>query len=343
MAMKVGLEMVVKVLPDTVVTASDQAYLHEVIPPMLKASYRLPNEIRRLRQDNATEVLAVEAAQKALQKGGLQPSDIDCIISNNFGGMFVWPMVGSYVHKKVGFPEEIPVFNLGNACASSVDGFEIAWSLILSGRYKRVMVVAASAWESRGGQARADLTDPMSAVFGDAAAAAIISSQNLKCEFLSYYCQTFGEVYDMCAAEVRGPANSQLTQAKQQPEVAVYMFGTPQFFTWWQRVGPHYGIDAVKGALRGTNLTVADIDMVIFHQPADILYDMWIEGAAKAGLHAEKWVHTWDKYGNMGNCVVPVNLAEFWEEGRLKKNSILALISIGAGGHAPAMLIRWLV
>lgn len=343
MIMKVGLETVVNVLPATVVTEQDQSYLYDVLPEVLKVSYRVPKEIRRLRQDDATEVLAVQVAQKALDKAGLKPSDIDCIISHNYGGRFVWPMIGTQIHYKLGFPEEIPVFNINNACASSIEGFEIAWNLVLSGKYRRVLVVMASAWESKGGQGRTDLTDPLAAIFGDGAGAAIVSSQNLKCEFLSYYAQTFGEVYDMCAAEIRGPANPQLAQAKLQPEIAVYMFSTPQFFGWWKRIGPTYGINAIKGALKGTGLSLSDVDMVIFHQPADILYDMWIEGAAKAGLPAEKWVHTWDKYGNMGNCVVPVNLAEFWEEGKLKKDSVIALLSIGAGGHAPAMLVRWLV
>jgi 3-oxoacyl-[acyl-carrier-protein] synthase III len=44
----------------------------------------------------------------------------------------------------------------------------------------------------------------------------------------------------------------------------------------------------------------------------------------------------------MANAVVPVNLAEFWQKGMLKKNMIMAWITIGAGGHAPAMIVRWL-
>ena len=343
MGVKVGLEIVVSELPEEVVTAEDQSYLKAVIPEMLKGSYRLPDEIRRLRRDDAAEILAEKVAQKALDKAGLKSSDIDCIISNNFGGLFVWPMVGAYVHDKLGFPEEIPVFNLGNACSSFLDGCEIAWNLVLAGKYKRILVLSVAAWESKGGQARADLTDPMSAVFGDGAGAGIVSTQNLKCEFLSYYCQTFGEVYEYCAADVRGPANPQLKQAGDQPPVSVYMFGTPQFFEWWQRIGPRYGIDSIKGALRKTSHSLSDIDRVIFHQPADILYDMWIEGADKAGLSKDKWKHTWDKYGNMGNCVIPVNLAEFWEKGELKKDSIIALIAIGAGAHAPCIIVKWLV
>lgn len=90
------------------------------------------------------------------------------------------------------------------------------------------------------------------------------------------------------------------------------------------------------------NLPPHDLDLVIFHQPADLLYDTWIYGAEKAGLSKDKWKHTCHKYGDLANAVVPVNLAEFWEKGELKKGMIMAWITIGAGGHAPTMIVRWL-
>ena len=74
-----------------------------------------------------------------------------------------------------------------------------------------------------------------------------------------------------------------------------------------------------------------------------MLYDMWIDGAAKAGISKDKWRHTWDKYGNTANAVIPINLAEFWKSGELKKDMVMAWITIGAGGHAPTMIVRWLV
>lgn len=341
--MKVGLETVVSEFPENVVKDTDYAYLNLVIPPMLKGRFRVPAETRRFKDDNAAEILAERVAKKALDSAGLRPSDIDYIIANNCGGKFTVPMVGTYIHHELGFREETPVLNVSQACASFVDACEVAWNLILAGKYKRVLVVTVSVWETSGGQARADLTDPMSAVMGDGAGAAIVSCQNLKCEFLSYYNRTWGEVYELSGAGPRPAANPELKQAEDQPAVSNYMFGTPQFFEWWQRVGPTFGIDGLKGALKMVGLVLSDLDMVIFHQPADMLYDMWMDGAEKEGVSKDKWNHTWEKYGNTSNAVIPINLTEFWEKGELKKDSILAWITIGAGGHAPTMIVRWLV
>jgi len=260
--MKVGLEMVVSEFAGTVMKDTDYSHLDAVIPESLRATFKLPKESIRFKDNDAAEILAERVARKALERAELEPADIDYIIANNCGGKYCVPMVGSYVHWKLGFAVETPVLHLSQACASFVDACEVAWNLLLAGKYKRILVVAVSAWETKGGQARADLTDPMSAAMGDGAKA---------------------------------------------------------------------------------NLTLSDLDMVVFHQPADMLYEPWIDGAAKAGLSKDKWKHTWHKYGNVANAVVPVNLAEFWEEGGLKKDSIIALITIGAGGHAPTMIIKWLV
>jgi len=343
MNLKVGLEMVVSYLPDTIVRAEDQAYLKAAIPPPLQGKMRFPNELRRLRDNDAVEILTEKVVNKVLDRAGLKPSDIDYIISNNCGGKYMVPMVGTFIHHKFRFREETPVLNISQACASFVDGCEVAWNLILAGKYKRILLVTVSAWETLGGQVRADLTDPMGGAMGDGAGAAIVSTQNLKCEFLSYYSRTWGEVYDLSGAYPKPPANPQLKGAPNQPAITNYMYGTPEFFAWWLQVGPTFGLNGFKGAVERAGLTLQDIQMILFHQPADMLYDMWIDGAEKGGIPRHIWKHTWDKYGNMSNAVIPVNLAEFWENGELKKNMIVAWITIGAGAHAPTMIVRWLV
>jgi 3-oxoacyl-[acyl-carrier-protein] synthase III len=120
------------------------------------------------------------------------------------------------------------------------------------------------------------------------------------------------------------------------------MFGSPEFFAWWQDVGPTFGINGFRGALDLAGLTLDDLQMIIFHQPADMLYDMWMDGAEKEGVSKSLWKHTWEKYGNLSNAVVPCNLAEFQEQGMLKKDMIMAWITIGAGAHAPTMIVKWL-
>lgn len=343
MNMRVGLEAIAKEMRGDVVTEKDQEYLVPTLPDFLRGVFHFPQQILRFRNEDAAEILAEAASRKVLDQAGLKPTDIDYIIANNCGGKYTVPMVGGYVHWKLGFPKEVPVLNISNACASFVDGCEVAWNLIKAGKYKRILLVTVAAWETIGGQCRTDLTNAQFALMGDGGAAAIISSENLKCEFLSIYNRTMPETYDMCGAKPKGPDFPGLPGAPPQPDFTIYGYGTPEFMGWWQQVGERFGIDGISGALKEANLDLKDLDIVIFHQPADLLYDPWIAGAEKEGLSKDKWIHTWNRYGNMSNAVVPVNLATFWEEGILMKDMIMAWITIGAGGHAPTMIAKWLV
>jgi len=340
--MKIGLETVVKELPDKIVKDVDYNYLIPVIPKEMQKIFRFPKEKRRMENEDAAEILAANVAKKALDKAGLKPSDIDYIIASNTGGKYTLPMVGCYIHHKVGFERETPVLNIQNCCSSFVDGCWIAQNLIMGGLYKRILVVTVSAWETSGGAGRIDKTDFTGSLMGDGAGAGIVSTQNLKCEFVSYYNRTFGEIYDTVAEKIMGPKYPEMEEAKLQPPISNFLFTTKEFLEWWQQNWDSFGIDSINGSLRNAKMKLSDIDTVIFHQPFDMLYDHWIEGAAKAGLSKDKWIHTWDKYGNLSNSVIPVNLAEFWEEGKLKKNSIIVLLTLGAGFHMPTMIVRWL-
>jgi 3-oxoacyl-[acyl-carrier-protein] synthase III len=343
MSMKVGLEAVAMDMQGDVVTPKDQEYLIPTLPEFLRTTFHFPEQIRRFRNEDAAEILAENVSRKVLDQAGLKPSDIDYIIANNCGGKYTVPMVGGYIHWKLGFPVEVPVLNISNACASFVDGCEVAWNLVLAGKYKRILLVTVAAWETIGGQCRTDLSNAQFALMGDGAGAAIISSQNLKCEFLSNFNRTWPETYDMCGAKPKAPDFPDLPGVPPQPAFTSYGYGTPEFFMWWQKVGERFAIDGILGGLKNANLELKDLDAVIFHQPADMLYDVWIWGAEKEGLSRDKWIHTWNKYGNMSNAVIPVNLAEFWAEGKFRKDMIQAWITIGAGGHTPTMIVKWLV
>ena len=107
-------------------------------------------------------------------------------------------------------------------------------------------------------------------------------------------------------------------------------------------VGPRFAVDGFNEVTKNTSYKPTDLDAIIFHQPVDMIYDMWIDGAEKEGVPRSIWKHTWNEFGNLTPAVVPVNLALFQERGELKKDWLIALITIGSGGHTATMLIRWL-
>jgi 3-oxoacyl-[acyl-carrier-protein] synthase III len=108
----------------------DFSHLDPLIPKGMEAMFRGPDEIRRLSDVNAVEILAEKVADKVLNSAGLEPVDIDFIIAGNLGGRYAAPMVDSWVHHQLGFPEETPAINIQTCCSGFVDGCNLAWNLL---------------------------------------------------------------------------------------------------------------------------------------------------------------------------------------------------------------------
>jgi 3-oxoacyl-[acyl-carrier-protein] synthase III len=338
--MKVGLEAVAAYLPDRIVRREDYAYLDAAIPPGMERIFRGPAQVRKMKSDDAVEIMAEKAATAAIARAGLQPSDIDFVIAGNIGGKYVIPMVGAYIHDKLQCRRETPVLNIQNVCAGFVDGLNVAWNLVKAGEYKRVLVVMVMASETRYGGI--DLSVPIAKLFGDGAGAAIVSGQNLRCEFLSYYNETYGEIYDHDVVELQSNKNPQLLK-ESEIRVANYFRADEYMFEWQQRVGKQFAVNMVRKALEKAGLKLSDLNMILYHQAHDVFTEEWIDGGVEAGVARDTWKDTWDTYGNVGNVDIAANLVEFCEDGKAAPGSIIALFGPGAGGHSPCVIIRWLV
>lgn len=337
---RVGLEEVVSYLPETVVKQEDMAYLDAYIPPGQEAMFRGPEEFRRLRDECAVEIMAETVTLKALDRAGLVPSDIDTIIAANIGGRRPFPMIGTYIHNKVKFSRETPVINIQNFCAGFVDGINLAWDLILGGRHQRVLVVVVTAETCKWG---IDQTSPLAKNFGDGSAAAVVSSQNLKYEFLSYTNRIFGERYEHTYMDLLPVANPELMEkAGYKEERGIFLYNDGWIFDF-DPVGENYALNGIRQSLVAANLTTDDLDLVFIHHPGEVIHDPWVKGGIKGGISAEKWIPVlegWNTLGNCGNVDVAWGLAEFTESGRIPEDAIIALWTAGLGGHTPCMIIK---
>lgn len=338
--MKVGYETIVSYWPETVLKRSDFAYLDKVIQEEQREMFQVPNapeEVRRINDKDGAEILGERVARKALDTAGLKPSDIDCIIAENEGGKYIIPGVGCAVHQRLDFPQYMPVFDIRQGGASFVDASHLAWCLLLSGQYKRILVVTVAA-SSVGGL---DKTSPLSMTISDGAAAAIVSSQNLKCEFLSYSTRTDSFIYDQCFVALRPAEHPELLN-EGESEMGIYLAITPEFFEYQQRVAKNYVRDLVEKAVDKANLALSDLNVILAHQASMLLMEGWMEGMEEVGVDRGKWKETFSKYGGALNADFPANLAELWEEGGLKKGSVVALFGPGGGGHTSSLILRWL-
>jgi len=338
---KVGIESVVSFFPETVVRRKDLGYLDRFVPPGQEKAFKGAEEFRRCRDERAVEILAEGVARKALAAARLTPSDIDYIIAANIGGRRLLPMIASYVHETLGFPRTVPATNIQNVCASFVDGMNLAWSLVLSGRYRRVLVVTVTAVATSGWGV--DQTSPMAKSFGDGAGAAVVSAENLRCEFLAYDNRTFGEMYEHMYMARMPRANPELNASLGLQGNETICVGMDEWVpSWMERMGKGFAVDGIRAALAKIGLTTADLDLVLIHHPMEFMHGPWIEGGVEAGIPQNKWKDLYHRIANCGNVDIPAGLSEVAATGEVKPGYVVALFPPGLGGHTPCMILRWL-
>ena len=123
--------------------------------------------------------LFVEAAQRALNRAGVSPRDVDVVVTVSSTGIAT-PSLDSRVASRMGFRPDVmrvPVFGLG--CAGGVSGMSIAARLARGnpGDVVLVVVVELCTLAFRGDRGvKADVIS--SALFGDGAAAAVLCVNN---------------------------------------------------------------------------------------------------------------------------------------------------------------------
>src|SRR5436305_14905714 len=89
--------------------------------------------------------LGMMAAEAALAAAGRTPAEIDAIIFATMTPNYYFPGNGPVVQAKMGFPESMPTFDIRQQCSGFLYGFELADTLIQSGKYKRLLLIGADA------------------------------------------------------------------------------------------------------------------------------------------------------------------------------------------------------
>jgi alkylresorcinol/alkylpyrone synthase len=128
---------------------------------------------------HATDLLA-SAAEAALAQAGLEPADIDTIVTVCSSGVAT-PSLDARVMERVGFRrdvERLPIFGLG--CAGGVMGLARAAAMARAAPDQRVLLLVVelcSLTFRRGDRSKSNMV--ATALFGDGAAAAVITCDSL--------------------------------------------------------------------------------------------------------------------------------------------------------------------
>ena len=269
-------------------------------------------ERRFCAEGETAATLAVCAAKKALESAGMDAGEIDVMIVATSSGEYVMPSTACQVHGALSMREEIPVMDVGAACAGFLYALEVARGLLIARGGRRALVIGT---EKMSGVL--DMADRNTCVlFGDGAGAAIFELDEE-----GEYVSTCGTRSGM-QIKVGGPRRAQPMEMEGQE---VFRFAT--------RIIPQ----CVETLLEKAGLTVGDVDHIVCHQANQRILDASMR---RLGVGPEKMYKNLDRYANTSAASIPLALDEMREQGLLERGQRVILCGFGGGLTWSGVMLR---
>lgn len=273
----------------------------------------------------ATSDLALAAARQALSTAGVAPTDIDRLVLATVSPDHPSPSTACLVQHALGL-RQVPAMDVSAACTGFLYAMDIAARALLTGDEHTLVIAADIRSRFLNPQDRATC-----ALFGDGAGAAVLSRGPVGQGLLA-----LGVL-----ADGRG-ARSVLVPAGGSREPASAETVAARRHTIHMESGPQVYLTAVEGML-GTaesllqqmNLAMADIDLIIPHQPNRRILDRM---ARLAGVPADRIYINIEELGNLSAASCVVALEGALREGRLRPGQLALSLAAGAGYTAGAAL-----
>ena len=280
---------------------------------------------RYIKNGESLQSLAVEACKEALDKSGLDASDIDILIFYSDSPPVLPEREGprkmyydisahiQYLLRERGIPLACECLAIGGSCVSFLISLQIAAGLIRSGMKRNILLIGA-AWNSLFLE---DSDKNTAMTFGDGAAASILGASPDK-GLIGIFCRTDGQGYATgCYPDYR----SLFIDRKKVSEFA-----------------PKALQAGGKGLLDETGLKLEDVDVFIPHQAGIKIIE---RGMALSGIPSEKVYLCLQEVGNTGAPAVQMALAKAVEEGKVRDGDLVVLAAFGTGWHYGAAALRY--
>lgn len=96
--------------------------------------------------------------------------------------------------------------------------------------------------------------------------------------------------------------------------------------------------EAVRSLLTKLSLTMADIDLFLFHQANKYMLEYLLK---KMKIPVEKTHFFIEEIGNTSGSTIPILLTDAWRAGKVRSGALVLAIGFGVGLSWAATVIRW--
>jgi len=285
-------------------------------------------EERRILKDpaKATSDMATEAARACLDKAGIGPEDVDCILVATVTPDMLFPATACLVQHKLGASNAWG-YDISAACSGFLYALTTGAKLIESGMHKRVLVIGADTMSRI-----IDYTDrTICVLFGDGAGAVLLEPTTDGTGLLD----TVQYVDGSGVAALRQLGGGSLHPATHETVDARLHYARQDGKTVFKRAVVGMA-DAAAEIMERNDLGPDDVRYLVPHQANLRIIDAT---ARRMGVGEDKVMVNIAKYGNTTAATLPLCLGDW--EADLRKGDNLVLAAFGGGFTWGASWLKW--
>jgi len=265
--------------------------------------------------------LGAEAARRAMQAAGCQPSDIDLIIVATSTPDMVFPSTAALLQSKLGIVG-CPVFDVQAVCSGFIYALTVADAMIKTGTAKRALVIGAEVFSRI-----LDFKDRTTCVlFGDGAGAVVLEASSTP-GILATDIHADGKYSELLCVPGHVSGGAILG------DPVLKMDGQAVF-----KLAVGVLEETALASLSKAGLNATDIDWLVPHQ-ANIR--IMQSTARKLKMPMEKVIVTVDQHGNTSAASIPLALDHGVRSGQITKGQTLMLEGVGGGFTWGSVLLKY--
>lgn len=288
--------------------------------------------------DEYSSDMALKAAEKLFLEHNIDRSEIDFLLLCTQSPDYFLPTTACILQEKLGLNTNIGALDFNLGCSGFVYGLSLAKGLVCGGMAKNILLITSETYTK--------FIHPKDksnrTIFGDAAAATLISSENGFCSIGDFVFGTDGSGAENLMVKQGGMrfpvSNDNVDVLDEYGNVKndenLYMNGSAIF---------NFTIESVpkltQAILEKSKLVMEHIDLFIFHQANRYMLNHLRK---KIGIPEEKFFLSMQYCGNTVSSTIPIALYEALKEGKIhqSKNVVLAGFGVGYSWAACNLIIE---
>ncbi len=279
-------------------------------------------------ENQATSDLGAEAARRCLEDAGVQPEQVELLITPTISPDVPWPNTACIIQDKIG-ARNATCIGLEAACSGLLFATETARNYVACGAVDVALVVGAEKmsafldWQDRG----------TCVLFGDGAGAVLLQSRDQGRGIICAVTGSDGSLYELLLVPGGGsrmPASAETVRDRQH---YLKMNGREVYKHAVTKMS-----EAAKACIEHSGLSVDDVQWVIPHQA-----NIRIIQAVAQRLHVslDRFIINIEKYGNTSGASIGLAMDEAVRDGRIQHGDIILWLAFGGGFTWGAMLFEF--